>query len=115
MKSKKTILALGLLLLCLTPLSLMAGSKLALMPSSGTVYTTGGPVTSLKFDAFCNATPCNLTWIAILSTDGVGTIDNATGPTTTFTSGGIPGTALVIVRDDQGHMGFATVNVVQAH
>ena len=115
MKSKKVILALGLLLLIAIHMSLSAGTKLALMPGSGTVYTIGGPVTSLKFDAFCNATPCNLTWIAILSTDGVGSIDNATGPTTTFTSGNVPGTALVIVRDDQGHMGFATVNVVQAH
>jgi hypothetical protein len=111
MHSKKLILALGLILLTLTPLSLMAGTKLAMFPTSATVYVNG-PVYSVTFDAFCNATPCNLTWTVILSSDGVGSINNTSGPATTFTAGSIPGTALLIVRDDQGHMGFATINVL---
>lgn len=112
MHSKKLVLALGLLLLILTPMALMAGTKLAMMPGNGTVYVNG-PVSSLTFDAFCNSTPCNLSWVVIGSSDGVGTIDSQSGPKTTFTAGSIPGTAILIVRDDQGHMAFAVINVLQ--
>lgn len=111
MTSKKVLLTLGLLLLVLTPLSMMAGTKLAMLPGTGTVYVNG-PVTSLTFDAFCNATPCNLTWMVVLSSDGVGSINNTSGPATTFTAGSVAGTAILIVHDDQGHMAFATINVV---
>lgn len=110
MLRKKLVLALGLLLLVLTPLALMAGTKLAMLPGSGTVYING-PVSSITLDAFCNATPCNLSWMVVLSSDGVGSINNTTGALTTFTAGSVPGTAIVIVHDDQGHMAFATVNV----
>lgn len=111
MLSKKLILALGLLLLIAIPMSLSAGTMLALFPSNGTVYNAG-PVSTIKFNAFCNATPCNLSWMVVLSSGGVGSIDNTSGPNTTFTAGGTTGTAIVIVHDDQGHMAFATVNVL---
>jgi hypothetical protein len=112
MRMRKLILAISLLFVAITPVSLMAGSKLAMMPGAGTVYVNG-PVTSLTLDAFCNSTPCNLSWVVILSSDGVGNIDNSSGPKTTFTAGSLPGTAIVIVRDDQGHMAFASINVLQ--
>jgi hypothetical protein len=111
MKNKKVILAVSLLMLTLAPMSLSAGTKLALLPTSGTVYVDG-PVFSLNLDAFCNATPCNLSWQVVLSNDGVGSINNQTGPVTTFTAGGVAGTAIVIVRDDQGHMAFCHITVL---
>jgi hypothetical protein len=111
MQNKKVFLALAVLLLVAIPLSLSAGTMLALFPNNGTVYN-GGPVTTIKLNAFCNSTPCNLTWMVVLSSDGVGSIDNTTGPNTTFTAGTLPGTAIVIVHDDQGHMAFSTINVL---
>jgi hypothetical protein len=111
MNNKRLILATSLLLLILAPLALFAGTKLAMLPHAATVYVNG-PVTSVTLDAFCNATPCNLTWMVILSADGVGSIDNTSGPTSTFTAGSLPGTAIVIVHDDQGHMAFCTVNIL---
>ena len=43
----------------------------------------------------------------------VGSIDTTFGPQTRFHANGVPGTAIVIVKDDAGNMAFTKVTVVQ--
>jgi hypothetical protein len=47
----------------------------------------------------------------VLSNSNVGTIDNTSGPVTTFTGGTSTGTAYIFASDGNGHMAQAKVDV----
>jgi hypothetical protein len=61
-------------------------------PAAATVFT-GGSVTlrAVGIDAFGNVTPTAALWTA--TPEGVGTLSSASGATTTFTAGSVPGVA----------------------
>ncbi len=112
MKLNKVVLAIAIVGLVLAASTAFAGTKVAIDPKTATA-NVNGPVYSVDFEAFCNASPCNLTWQMIGSNSDVGSINNTSGPVTTFTAGTSPGHAIIIVKDDQGHMDSATVTVQQ--
>lgn len=108
---RKLVLGIGVAVAILA-LSLTAFATLhvALLPTSATL-DIAGPTTSKTFDAFCSFTPCNITWVIVLSNANVGSIDNTSGPQTTFTVGTVPGTAYIFASDGNGHMAQAKVDV----
>jgi hypothetical protein len=111
MNRKKLLLGIGVAITVVTlAISALAASRIALLPASGNL-TVNGQTTSLNFDAFCNFTPCNITWVLVLSNSNVGTIDRTSGPQTTFTIGTSPGTAYIFASDGNGHMAQAKVDV----
>jgi hypothetical protein len=110
MKLRKFCLMAALAVLALAATS-YAAHQLAMSPQHVTV-PVDGPPKAITFSAFCNQTPCNLKWTALLSDDRVGNIDTASGPQTHFVVGTVPGRAVVVVSDGQGHMDFAIVEVV---
>ena len=111
MNRKRIVLGIGViaavLALCL---SAFAALHVALVPTTATL-DIAGPTTAKTFDAFCNFTPCNITWVVVLSNANVGSIDNTSGPQTTFTVGTAPGTAYIFASDGNGHMAQAKVDV----
>ena len=112
MKLSKIALAIAVISLTLAVSPAFAQTALALNITSAVLHV-GGPDVKVELDAFCNSTPCNLSWSVILSTSKVGWIDNTNGPTTNFSCGPTPGTAIVVVKDDQGHKAFATITVLK--
>jgi peroxiredoxin family protein len=112
MKLHKVALAIAFSVLILAATAFSTGRKVAVFPTTASV-NVNGPVTSVDLEAFCNQQPCNIQWILVLSNSAVGSIDNTTGPTTTFTAGTSSGTALVIANDGMGDMAHATITVVQ--
>jgi hypothetical protein len=112
MKLRWLTLAIAISVLLLTATGFSTGRKVALFPTTASV-NVNGPVSTVELQAFCNQTPCNIQWIIVLSASDVGTINNQTGPTTTFTAGTGAGTAIVIASDGMGNMAHATVTVVQ--
>ena len=107
MKYKMSLVIVVSLLLAT---AVFAGEKIAVKPSTATVFVNG-PVKSVQLDGFCNQTPCNLKWSAILSDSEVGYISNKTGPTTMFFAGSKAGTAIVFLTDDQGHSEHVIITV----
>lgn len=111
MNRKRVLLGIGVASAVLAlSLSAFATFHVALLPASATL-NIAGPTTQKTFDAFCNSTPCNITWVLVLSNSNVGSIDNTSGPQTTFTVGTTPGTAYIIASDGNGHMAQAKVEV----
>ena len=111
MNRKKLLLAVGVAVAVLAlTIAAFAANRVALLPASGTL-SLAGPNTTLTFDAFCNFTPCNITWVVVLSNPNVGSIDMTTGPQTTFTVGTSSGTAYIFASDGNGHMGQAKIDV----
>ncbi len=111
MNRKKSVLALGVFAAVLAlSLTAFAAIHVALVPTTATL-NIAGPTISKTFDAFCSGTPCNITWTLVLSNANVGTIDNTSGPSTTFTVGTVPGTAYIFASDGNGHMAQAKVDV----
>jgi len=111
MNRKKLLLAVGVVVVVLAvTIAAFAANRVALLPGSGTL-NVAGPTTQMNFDAFCNFTPCNITWIVVLSNSNVGSIDRTSGPQTTFTVGSSPGTAYIFASDGNGHMAQAKVDV----
>lgn len=90
----------------------MAGEKIALSPQDITIPSTG-PNSTVTLEAFCGTAACNLQYFAVGSNAKVGSIDTTFGPQTRFHANGVPGTAIVIVKDDAGNMAFTKVTVVQ--
>ncbi len=111
MNRKRVLLGIGVATAVLAlSLTAFATLHIALLPATATL-NIAGPTTQKTFDAFCNFTPCNITWILVLSNSNVGSIDNTTGPQTTFTVGTTPGTAYIIASDGNGHIAQAKVDV----
>jgi len=113
MKRNKIVLGIGVTVAILAlSLAAFAAIHVALVPGSATLNhdPTIGPVT-MTFDAFCSSTPCNISWVVILSNANVGSIDNTTGPQTTFSVGTAAGTAYLFASDGNGHMAQAKVDV----
>jgi hypothetical protein len=112
MKRKKIALGIGVIGAILA-LSLTAFAELhvAMVPSSGTLNITGNGPTQITLDAFCSDTPCNITWVVVLSNNNVGSINNRSGPQTTFTIGTQPGTAYIFASDGNGHMAQGKIDV----
>jgi hypothetical protein len=119
MNTRKFALAIAFSALVLTS-SAFAGTKIALMPLAPTVSITGNQHPStMELEAFCNGTPCNITWQQVQSNSNVGTLDKCTtcadtttGPISHFTAGTATGAVIVTVDDGQGHMHTTVVNVV---
>ena len=79
MNRKKVVLGIGVAAAVLAlSLSAFAALHVALLPGSATL-NVAGPTTQKTFDAFCNFTPCNITWVLVLSNSDVGSIDNTSG------------------------------------
>ncbi|HZU42784.1 MAG TPA: hypothetical protein VE994_08940 [Terriglobales bacterium] len=112
MKVRRLPLAIAFSVLLLAATAFSTGRKVAVFPTSATV-NVNGPTTSVDLEAFCNQTPCNIQWAIVLSGANVGSINNQTGPTTTFSAGTATGTALVIANDGMGNMAHASVTVLQ--
>ena len=111
MNRKKLVLGIGVAVAVLTlTVAAFAASRIALLPASGTLNITGQN-TQMDFDAFCNFSPCNISWVVVLSNPNVGSIDRTTGPQTTFTVGTAPGTAYIFASDGNGHIGQAKIDV----
>jgi hypothetical protein len=111
MNRKKVLLGLGVTAAVLAlSLTAFATLHIALLPATATL-NMAGPTTQMTFDAFCNFTPCNITWVVVLSNSNVGSIDNTSGPQTTFTVGTSAGTAYIIASDGNGHIAQAKVDV----
>jgi hypothetical protein len=110
MNRKRIVLGIGViaavLALCMTA---FAALHVAVLPSTA-VISLSTP-SSVTFDGFCSFSPCNLTWVVVLSNSNVGSIDNTTGPQTTFTPGTTTGTAFIFASDGNGHMAQAKVDV----
>jgi hypothetical protein len=109
MNRKRIVLCIGViaavLALCMTA---FAALHVAVLPSTAVIsLATPAPVT---FDGFCSFS-CNLTWVVVLSNSNVGSIDNTSGPQTTFTPGTTTGTAFIFASDGNGHMAQAKVDV----
>jgi hypothetical protein len=67
---------------------------LRIEPSASTLFTgTSVTLRAIGVDAFGNLTPTAALWAA--TPDGIGTLSSATGATTTFTAGTVPGVAQV--------------------
>jgi hypothetical protein len=111
MNPKKLLVAAGVLVAVLgLTVAAFAANRVALLPASGNL-NVGGPTTSIDFDAFCNFSPCNITWTVVLSNSNVGSIDRTSGPQTTFTVGTSPGTAFIFASDGNGHIAQAKIDV----
>jgi len=110
MKLNRLALGISLLVLILVPAAFAVGGKVAVDPPTATVYING-PTYSVELEGFCNTTPCNLTWILVLSSSNVGSLDTTTGPVVHFAVGTTPGTAMIIVRDGQGNSAHAAITV----
>jgi hypothetical protein len=108
---RNIVLGIGIVILALTS-GAFAANHVALLPANATL-SVSGPNQTVTLDAFCNMTPCNITWIMVLSDSTVGSIDNTSGPQTTFTVGTTPGTAEIIASDGNGHTAHTTVTVQQ--
>ena len=98
--------------LALVTAAFSADRKIALLPAEATVHI-GGPDVRVELNAFCNQTPCNIQWYIVLSNSEVGSITNTSGPTTTFASGSILGTAIVFASDGMGNLASAKITVMQ--
>jgi hypothetical protein len=110
MNRKKITLGIGVIAAVLAlSMSAFALFHIAVSPASGIISLSGQ--NTVDFDAFCSGTPCNISWVVVLSNTNVGTISNTTGPTTTFTGGTSTGTAYIFASDGNGHMGQAKVDV----
>jgi hypothetical protein len=110
-RNKRLLVAIGVTATVLSlTLAAFAANRVALLPANGNL-NVGGPTTSIDFDAFCNFSPCNITWTVVLSNANVGSIDRTSGPQTTFTVGSSPGTAFVFASDGNGHIAQAKVDV----
>ena len=110
MNRKKLTLGIGVITAVLAlSMSAFALFHIAVMPSSAIISLSGQ--NTVDFDAFCSSTPCNITWVVVLSNANVGSINNTSGPTTTFTGGTTIGTAYIFASDGNGHMGQAKVDV----
>ncbi len=112
MTMRRLPLAIAFTVLLLAATAFSTGRKVAVFPTSATV-NVNGPTTSVDLEAFCNQTPCNIQWTLVLSGASVGSINNLSGPTTTFTAGTATGTALVIANDGMGDMAFSSITVLQ--
>jgi len=113
MKRNKIVLGIGITAAVLAlSVAAFAAIHVALVPNNATLNhdPNNGP-TTMTFDAFCNATPCNISWVVILSNANVGSIDRQSGPQTTFNAGSSPGTAYIFASDGNGHMAQAKVDV----
>jgi hypothetical protein len=117
MKRNKIVLGVGVIaaVLALSMSGFAQALHVAVEPSTATVIVGQGPQSAVNLDAFCSFTPCNITWTVILSDSNVGSINNTTGPTSTFVAGTTPGKAHIIVSDGNGHMAEATVTVQQGN
>jgi hypothetical protein len=111
MKTTKSIVLILLSVLALSAVSL-AGGKLAIQPGQGILPSTS-PGNVMTLNGLCSETVCQLKWYVLLSSSEVGSIDIRSGPYTHFTAGPLPGTAIVIVQDEVGHMQFAKITVVE--
>lgn len=119
MKDMKIVLAIAIATLLLTS-GAFAGTKVALMPLGASVSISGtGHPTSMQLEAFCNGSPCNITWQQVVSNSNVGTldrcstcVDTSTGPISHFTAGTLPGWVVIVIDDGQGHVATTTVTVV---
>jgi hypothetical protein len=113
MKRNKIVIGIGITIAVLAmSLGAIAANHVALLPASATL-SVSGPNHVVTLDAFCNMTPCNITWIVVLSESNVGSITHTTGPQTNFIVGTTPGTAEIIASDGQGHTAHATITVQQ--
>lgn len=110
MKRNKIVLGIGVTAAVLAlSLTAFAALHVSVAPASAVISLAApAPVT---FDGFCSFTPCNITWILVLSNANVGSIDNTSGPQTTFTAGSSMGMAHLIASDGNGHMALATISV----
>ena len=109
MRLNKVIVTLSAIL-ALTLGSFAADRKVAVMPHQAMVNVTG-PTTSVDLEAFCNQSPCNITWYLVLSRSDVGSISTTTGGVTTFTAGAGAGTAFVHAMDGFGNTATVTITV----
>lgn len=111
MNRKRIVLGIGVAAAVLAlSLTAFAAFRIAVMPSNAVIILAApAPVT---FDGFCSDTPCNIKWTLVLSASNLGSIDNATGPKTTFTpTGTATGSAFLFASDGNGHIAQATINV----
>jgi hypothetical protein len=109
MNRKKFTLGIGVIAAVLAlSLTAFAALHVSVLPASA-VVSLAAP-TPVTFDGFCSY-QCNITWILVLSNSNVGTIDNTSGPQTTFTAGTSMGMAHLIASDGNGHMALATISV----
>ncbi len=108
MNRKRIVLGIGVtaavLALCLTAFATL---HIAVSPSTAITTALGNPVT---FDGFCNYT-CTINWSLIESNSSVGSINNATGPQTTFTPGSLTGEVIVVADDGNGNRATAKIVV----
>lgn len=120
MTRKKLAIAIAIALVALATVA-FAGTKVALMPLSPTVSISGtGHPQSMELEAFCNTTPCNISWQQLLSNSNVGTLDKCltcadttTGPISRFTAGTATGWAVIVISDDnQAHVATTVINIV---
>jgi hypothetical protein len=109
MNRKRTALGIGVIAAVLA-LSLTAFAALHVSVLPATAVVSLATPASVTFDGFCNYT-CNVTWVLVLSNANVGSIDNTSGPQTTFTPGTSTGMAHLIASDGQGQMALATISV----
>lgn len=109
MNRKKIVLGFAVtaavLALCL---SAFATLHVAVIPANAvTSVASAAPVT---FDGFCSYT-CTITWTLIVSNSNVGSINNTSGPVTTFTPGSASGEAVLFASDGNGNMAQARIVV----
>jgi hypothetical protein len=111
MNRKRLLLGIGVAATVVAlAVTALAANRVALLPASGSL-SIAGQSTQMNFDAFCNFSPCNISWVLVLSNSNVGSIDRTAGPQTTFTVGSSPGTAYIFASDGNGHMAQAKVDV----
>jgi len=111
MNRKKLTLSIGVIAAVLAlSLTAFAALHVAVMPANAIV--SHGTTQSVTLDAFCSFTPCDIQWTAILSDNNVGSIDNTSGPKTTFTAGTTPGSAVIFATEvNSGVKSQSTVTV----
>ena len=111
MNRKKITLGIGVIAAVLAlSLTAFAALHVAVLPATA-IISLGSQTLTVDLDAFCSATPCNITWSAVLSNANVGSINNTSGPVTTFTAGTTPGYAVIFASDGNGNMAHAKVDV----
>ena len=109
-KTRKLMWVMAVVVLAFTSTTFAAGN-IAISPTEATL-STSGTNSSVALEAFCSSAVCSLKWYVLPSGPNVGTLQSASGFKNRFQASGQPGTAIVVVQDEEGHMAFAKITVI---
>jgi hypothetical protein len=111
MKARSSI-SLAVMLLVAILAFATSPAQVFVTPSQATVFANGQSPSSVTLDALCNQTPCNFTWVQILSNSNVGGLDTTSGPVVHFVAGTVPGEAYIFVTETHSQtMKLAVVTI----